>query len=253
MPKFECPNHDELRAFLIGSLPGEKAEALVHHLDDCLACEQILQGLSDGEDTLVAQLRIPSSGGGVSQEPQCREALERAKAALRGEPPPRRLGEYELWEEIGRGGMGIVYKARHSKLGRQVILKTLFPERLGDAQALARFYREMRAVGRLDHANIVRPIYAGEADGIPYLVMEYAEGRDLAEVLARCGRVAVPDACEIVREAACGLQYIHEHGLVHRDIKPSNLLLTSPPSPSRRAAGGKLPSPSGRGAGGGRG
>ncbi len=92
---------------------------------------------------------------------------------------------------------------------------------------MARFEREMEAVGRLDHPHIVRALDAREVDGIRFLVMEHVDGLDLAEVVARCGPLSVADACEVIRQAALGLQCSEEHGLVHRDIKPSNLMLTA--------------------------
>ena len=96
----------------------------------------------------------------------------------------------------------------------------------------------MRAVGRVSHPNIVQALDARDIDGTTVLVMEYAEGLDLGEVLCRLGRLGVADACELIQQAALGLQYAHEHGLVHRDIKPSNLMLTILPSPSGREARG---------------
>jgi WD40 repeat protein len=95
-----------------------------------------------------------------------------------------------------------------------------------DERARARFEREMEAIGAVDHPNIVRAMHAGEAEGTPYLVVEYVDGLDLSELAARLGPLPIADACELVRQAALGLQCAHEHGLVHRDVKPSNLMLT---------------------------
>jgi serine/threonine protein kinase len=136
------------------------------------------------------------------------------------------LGEYRVFEEIGRGGMGRVYKALQTKLDRVVAIKVLHSNRLHDDRAIARFEREMRTLGRLDHPNIVRAYDAREIDGNPVLVMEFVEGLDLARVLGSLGRVRTADACELVRQAAIGLQYASENGLVHRDVKPSNLIVT---------------------------
>src|SRR5262249_58618750 len=91
---------------------------------------------------------------------------------------------------------------------------------------LPRFAREKEALGSLVHPNIVRATDAGEANGCHYLVMEYVEGIDVNRLVKLCGPLRVPDACELVRQAAAGLQYIHERRRVHRDIKPSNLLLS---------------------------
>ena len=122
--------------------------------------------------------------------------------------------------------MGHVYRALQTKLDRVVALKVLATGRAHDRRAITRFEREMKAIGRLEHPHIVRAHDAREIDGNPVLVMEYVEGLDLSRLLRTCGRVKVADACELVRQAAIGLQYAHENGLVHRDIKPSNLMLT---------------------------
>ena len=149
-------------------------------------------------------------------------------------PPPSsrraaasRLGDYELLKKLGQGGMGTVYQAQHVRLKRVVALKVLPQNRLGNTEAIARFEREIEAVGRLDHPHIVRALDAREVDGIRFLVMEHVDGLDLAEVVARCGPLSVADACEVTRQAALGLQCSEEHGLVHRDIKPSNLMLNA--------------------------
>jgi len=108
---------------------------------------------------------------------------------------------------------------------------------LQDARAVERFEREMKAVGKLDHPNIVRALDAREVDGKHLLVMEYVGGSNLSKLVHCLGTVPIPDACEVIRQAAQGLQYAHEQGLVHRDIKPSNLMLMS-------ASGGRQPTDS---------
>jgi hypothetical protein len=123
--------------------------------------------------------------------------------------------------------MGTVYKALHTKLDRVVAIKVLTLGRAQDQRAIARFEREMKAIGKLDHRHIVRAYDAREIDGTPTLVMEYTEGLDLGEIVRRVGWLDTDDACELARQAALGLQYVHEHGMVHRDVKPSNLMLTS--------------------------
>jgi eukaryotic-like serine/threonine-protein kinase len=107
-----------------------------------------------------------------------------------------------------------------------VAIKLLPPDRTVDPRAVARFAREMEAVGRLDHDNIVRATDAGEVDGVHFLVMELLEGVDLARLVRHHSPFPVPDACELMRQAALGLQCAHEHGLVHRDVKPSNLFVS---------------------------
>jgi serine/threonine protein kinase len=137
-----------------------------------------------------------------------------------------KLGDYELLGELGRGGMGAVYKARHTTMDRVVAVKLLPADKLTDASRIARFKREMKATAGIDHPNVVRAFDAREIDGTHLLVMEYVDGITLHEVIHRLGPLPVADACEIVRQTALGLQAAHEEGLVHRDVKPANLMLT---------------------------
>ena len=121
--------------------------------------------------------------------------------------------------------MGAVYEAQHTKLDKTFALKVLPPGFASNAAALSRFEREMKAVGKLDHPNIIRATNADEFNGTHYLVMEYVEGCDLSRFVNDRGTLSIAEACERIRQAALGLQHAHEHGLVHRDIKPSNLLV----------------------------
>jgi tRNA A-37 threonylcarbamoyl transferase component Bud32 len=152
-------------------------------------------------------------------------ALWAEKPTARTEP--RRLGDYELREKLGQGGMGAVYKAVHTRLGKTVALKVLASDRYRDGRLVARFHREMRALGGLQHPNIVQALDAREEDGVPFLVMEYVAGLNLGRLVERAGPLPVADACEVVRQAALGLHHAYQsQGLVHRDLKPSNLMLT---------------------------
>lgn len=139
----------------------------------------------------------------------------------------RRFGEYEIVASIGRGGMGVVYRAVQTRLKRPVALKLLAFERRHDPESVTRFAREMEAVGQLDSPHIVRAYDAGEVDGLYYLAMEFVDGCDVATLAKRNPRLPIGLVCEIGRQACLGLQHVHEHGLVHRDIKPSNLLLSA--------------------------
>ena len=141
-------------------------------------------------------------------------------------PVSRRLGSYLLFEELGRGGMGVVHRALHELLKCPRALKILPAEKIHDARALARFHREMEVIARLDHPNIVKAYDAGESGGEHYLAMELLEGINLSDLVEINGVLEAADACELVRQAALGLQHAHENGLIHRDIKPSNLILT---------------------------
>jgi hypothetical protein len=135
-------------------------------------------------------------------------------------------GRYRLLEKLGAGGMGTVFRAGDINLDREVAVKVLPPHSLGDPGAVARFEREARALAKVSHPNIVQAHDAGEDRGRHFLVMEYVEGVNLAQLLRDNGRVAPALAADYARQVALGLQHAHEKGLVHRDLKPGNLLIT---------------------------
>ena len=139
---------------------------------------------------------------------------------------PRRMGDYELLGVLGRGGMGEVYRARHVHLDRVVALKILPEHSLCDSQAISRFKQERKLLARLDHPHIVRALDAREEGGKYMLAMEHVEGASLDRLAASQQPIGIAEACELARQAAEGLQYAYEHGLIHRDIKPSNLMLS---------------------------
>jgi serine/threonine-protein kinase len=145
------------------------------------------------------------------------------------------LGPYLTLERLGAGGMGQVFKALHRALQRIVALKILHPKLLDNEVAVRRFLREVRAAGQLSHPNIVCAYDAQQIDGRYYFAMEYIRGTDLARLVKEGGPLAVPRACDYVRQAALGLQHACERGLVHRDIKPHNLLVTRNNEAARHA------------------
>jgi serine/threonine protein kinase len=135
------------------------------------------------------------------------------------------LDRYLLLDIIGKGGSGQVFKARHQTMQRLVALKILRPELTKDADAVQRFYREIEVASQMSHPNIVHAYEAGPIGALLVLVMEYVDGPDLARLVRESGALPVGQACDFIRQAAIGLQYASERGMVHRDIKPSNLLL----------------------------
>jgi serine/threonine-protein kinase len=137
------------------------------------------------------------------------------------------IAGYEILEQLGEGGMGQVYKARHLRLDRIVALKVIHPDHLAQPDAVRRFHREARAAARLAHPNLVTIFDVDDVGGTHFLAMEYVEGTDLGRWVKSWGPLAAARACDYVRQAALGLQHIHERGLVHRDIKPSNLFMTA--------------------------
>jgi parallel beta-helix repeat protein len=167
--------------------------------------------------------------------------LQRAEACLRvlesvwprtPQPPPRgeltlgqKVGQYELLEHIGRGGMGTVYRARDTQLGRLVALKFLAPERAGDPHFLHRFQREARTASGLNHPGIATVHAFGWHDRQPYIVMEWIDGQSFRALIGQPLEVAV--VTRLVRQAAKALAAAHAAGIVHRDVKPENLMVRS--------------------------
>ena len=139
--------------------------------------------------------------------------------------PGTRLGPYEILSPLGAGGMGEVYKAKDTRLGRSVAIKVLLGQHAEDPAMRARFEREAQAISALSHPSICTLHDVGEHEGMHYLVMEYLEGETLAARLAR-GPLALDQALELGREIAVALAAAHDHGVVHRDLKPGNVMLT---------------------------
>ena len=139
----------------------------------------------------------------------------------------RKLGRYEIVAELGKGAMGTVYKAVDPLLERTVAIKTISmsaddPEM---AEYEARFYNEAKAVGGLNHRNIVTIYDVAKSGTLPYLAMEYLEGYELGTLMPRGERLPVAHALDIAAQVADGLAYAHEHGVIHRDIKPANIMV----------------------------
>jgi serine/threonine protein kinase len=241
MKQHDCPTRRELTAFLQGRIAAEQAGPIGEHLDSCDDCRALIDTISDRDDTLVSSLsrpvpenayvnesafaRVESLIQAVGREHSLVEAGQAGRRADESVQELGSIGQYELLAKLGEGGMGTVYKALHTRLKKVVALKVLSENRLRDARAVARFEREVEAVGKLEHPNIVRAMDANVHEGKHYLVIEYVDGADLADLVRCVGPLSVPDACELIRQAAIGLQHAHENNLVHRDIKPSNIML----------------------------
>ncbi len=150
---------------------------------------------------------------------------------MHGMTSPNLIGRYEILEELGHGAMGSVLRARDPAMGRTVAVKTILTSALESGQGeeyRMRFYREARAAGSLAHAGIVPVFDVGEHEGMPFLVMEYVEGRTLAAAMRSGERFTLERVCELGQQIAEALGYAHRKGVIHRDIKPANILMTSP-------------------------
>ena len=183
------------------------------------ACDRIL-------DTL-AEIELPLSAGDVAIRKGflTKEQVDEVRRAL----ARRRVGRYEVLDRLGRGGTGVVWRARDVRLGRVVALKLLARPRVPDdllTSYHARFQREARTAVTLNHVNIVRGLDYGDADGYVYFAMEFVSGESAAERLQRVGRLPEPEGLRVAVQVVEALLYVREFGLVHRDLKPENLLLT---------------------------
>jgi eukaryotic-like serine/threonine-protein kinase len=148
-----------------------------------------------------------------------------AERLLVGRTAGFRLGQYRILDQVGRGGMGRVFKAEHRTMGRIVALKVLAPDLLCTDRAQDLFLREVRAAAQLVHPNIVTAYDANEIEGRYFLVLEYVDGPNLEQLVRQQGPLPVGQACDYVRQIAHGLQSAHLLGMVHRDIKPANILV----------------------------
>jgi serine/threonine protein kinase len=206
-------DHALLHTSMIGrdSPELERVLAAIAAAKNCLldphrkvAYDQQLQSGPDQDDASGNEVTVPV-------------ALKQDKARL--------LGDYLLLERIGVGGMGQVFRAQHRRTKEIVAVKVLPPSATRTADSIARFYREAEAATKLRHPNVVQAFSSGEQNSIHYLVMEFVDGRDLASVVKQDGPLDADKVFDYMIQAARGLAYAHEHGIVHRDVKPSNLLV----------------------------
>lgn len=138
-----------------------------------------------------------------------------------------RIGHYEIAQELGRGGMGVVYKGFESALNRFVAIKTLSESLAHDPSIVERFMREAKSMASLNDPHIIQIYFVGEDQGQPFFAMEFVEGESLSQKLKREGRIPASVACQILLQTAQGLTTAHDRGVIHRDIKPANLMITT--------------------------
>jgi serine/threonine protein kinase len=183
---------------------------------------------------LKAFLRRQGGAGALAREPRkiaeilvLDELLTpfQAEQFLRGRWRGFTIGQYKVLQAIGSGGMGDVYLCEHLSDHRRLAVKVLPPEQAKDALNLQRFYREARIVTALHHPNLVRAFETGQDGDLHFLVMDYINGPSMQEMVTKNGPLPFAQAADYMRQAALGLQYFHQAGLVHRDIKPSNILV----------------------------
>jgi serine/threonine protein kinase len=234
-----CPDIRNLQAILEEGGSVGDTDGWYRHLETCVICQHVLEGLA--ADTAVWEETARGLGARAGQEPALTRVLEQLKNE---EPLPTEdadlsflrptdcpgllglLGQYQVQEEIGRGGMGVVLRAFDPLLSRVVAIKVLAPRLATSATARRRFIREGRAAAAVCHDHIVTVHAVSEAEGLPYIVMRHIS-ESLQDRIDRGGFLELEDVVRIGLETASGLAAAHAQGLIHRDIKPANLLLES--------------------------
>src|SRR5687767_2489487 len=236
----EHPDRACLSDFALGRLDEGRSIAVEEHLQSCASCGHELEALP-AADTFVSLLRSAETVPGITPSandadwptahPDMRQWSQPSATPLPapGSTPPMELANhprYRVLELLGAGGMGAVYKAEHLRMQRTVAIKTINAQFVQNPEAVQRFSREIQAAAKLSHPHIVTAFDADQAGNVHFLVMEFAEGETLAQMVARRGPLSIAEACAAIRQAALGLQHAHERGMVHRDIKPQNLMVS---------------------------
>jgi WD40 repeat protein/tRNA A-37 threonylcarbamoyl transferase component Bud32 len=239
-----CPAREDFQRLLEGVLDDVQEQALDSHVKACARCMRVLEELTAltpqalRDSGLIPLPRSVDRPSGASLADT--EIVRRLKKAVRTDFPHQETAAnadslpavkgYHLLGVLGRGGMGMVYKAEQLGLDRLVALKMIRAGVVADERSRARFRTEVLAVARLQHANIVQIFEVGEANGVPYYSLEYVEGGSLADKLA--GLPQPPQhAAEFVELVARAAHFAHQNGIVHRDLKPGNILLTAAGAP----------------------
>jgi serine/threonine protein kinase/Leucine-rich repeat (LRR) protein len=234
-----CPRPNDYQRLIRGELPPSDVERISLHLENCSSCAAAVQTLL-GQDTLLSVLRGASSDVVPVGEEVPADLTQRllalaaqspastAELAARLAPPQRpdemgRLAHYRVLKVLGQGGMGVVFLAEDTRLGRTVALKTMKPEIAADPRHRQRFLREARAAAKVEDDHIV-PIYdVGEERGVPWLAMPLLKGQSLDELLRRVKVLKPAQAARLGAQVARGLAAAHAAGLIHRDVKPANI------------------------------
>lgn len=200
-------------------------------LYDCVQ-QLTMEGVLPADQIQAVLDSLPDSARESTAEALLRELVKQqllsayqARVVLEGRAKSLNLGNYLVLDELGKGGMGEVFKAQHRVMDRIVALKVISQDVVKSPDSLQRFHREVRAAAKLTHANVVAAYDAAEVAGVHFLVMEYVDGQDLSSLVKQGGPLPVGQAANCILQAARGLDYAHQRSIIHRDIKPSNLLL----------------------------
>lgn len=228
---FNHPAIKSLRELAAGRLSNAEAHKVNVHLAACESCSKIATSFSLPEEILAeTDIHGPYFQKDDVAETLATKPSEGAEVPRSQEQAKPVFGDYELLSEIARGGMGVVYRARQTKLDRVVALKMILAGQFADEAAIERFYSEAASAARLDHPGIV-PIYeVGEQEGQHFYSMAFVEGKSLAALVAE--NPLLPEvAATITRDIANAMAYAHSQGVIHRDLKPANVLIDKDESP----------------------
>ena len=221
------PTDQTLSAFGLGKLDEESAESVNRHLEECDHCQHRVAGMSS--DSFLGRLqKVHGSSAVPGGLPASAAVASQKVAASPADTLPPGLADhpdYKILRELGRGGMGVVYLAENTLMGRLEVLKVVGGHLVNRPAVRDRFLREIQSAAKLQHKNIVTAYSAIRLSDAIVLAMEYVEGEDLSQLVKSGGPLPVAHACNFVYQAALGLQHAHDEGLVHRDIKPHNLIL----------------------------
>ena len=222
-----CPSDEELTRFLADALSPSDRDALALHVEACVGCQERLARLTAPQhDEVERRMMWRLKRMSPWLAPTLQEQPDSPSPVTIGSDLPAVPG-YEILEELGRGGMGVVYKARQLGLQRTVALKMLLTGTAAAPKDLVRFRAEAAAIARLRHPNIVQIFDVGEAAGRPYFVLEFVAGGNLAQHLQGTP-LPVQPAAHIVETLARAVQAAHAQGVIHRDLKPANILMQGP-------------------------
>ncbi|MFL5341527.1 MAG: protein kinase domain-containing protein [Gemmataceae bacterium] len=221
------PSQPDLAAFAVGKLSGPEADAVAKHLRGCADCRGFIEGTPN--DSLIQLLKpVAKSTYSVAVANTASMAGTATPAAGSLVVPPELANhpKYKVLKPLGQGGMGAVFLAEDTQLGRRVALKVIGRAMLTDPDAVARFEQEAKTSAQLIHPNVAVTFAVEAAGEVKMLAMEYIEGVSLDKLVAAKGPLPVRNACHFARQAALALQAAHEKKMVHRDIKPANLMVT---------------------------
>jgi WD40 repeat protein len=223
----DCPDSNDLVGFLEGLLSGEASSELEQHLDSCPACRQVLAAMGQASGAPEPSTSPIPPTVGLAPLPAIAPTLQPSGSSQRAGwlfRPDEHIDHFQVIRLLGRGGMGEVYLARDTRLGRRVALKVIHPDCLGSQEVVERFLFEARTTARFNHPHIVTVYAVGEHLGIPYLALEYVEGQTLRQRLQE-QRLSVPEAARVGLAMAVALAEAARHQVVHGDLKPANVLI----------------------------